>query len=188
MTESFVFKLIDKFDSSSLVSLNYSSGDTRISLIKLDLSACQVAPSVNVVPGTSVVAAGSVSNVGVGDAGVSGAGASSALVQNELAQTSVSASAGTSNVAAGASTNASDGTEFVESPIVGTFYRSPSPDSPAYAEKGSKIKQGAPLCIIEAMKMMNTLTAEFDMEVVDVLAENGALAEYGQPLFAVKRL
>ena len=76
----------------------------------------------------------------------------------------------------------------MDSPIVGTFYRSPSPDSPAYAEKGTTIKKGEPLCIIEAMKMMNTLTAEFDMEIVEVLVENGSLAEYGQPLFKVKRV
>lgn len=187
MTESFVFKLIDKFDGSSLVSLDYSNGDTHISLKKQDLSVCQTVPSANAMPGASAIA----TSAGVGDAG-----APTGSAQKDSAQGVVSGAGGNTSGAtsgtAGAPLNVSDevadGTEFVESPIVGTFYRSPSPDSPAYAEKGSKIKKGAPLCIIEAMKMMNTLTAEFDMEVVDILAENGALAEYGQPLFAVKRL
>ena len=93
-----------------------------------------------------------------------------------------------SGVSTKAAVNDGDAEETVDSPIVGTFYRSPSPDSPAYAEKGTTIKKGEPLCIIEAMKMMNTLTAEFDMEIVEVLVENGSLAEYGQPLFKVKRV
>lgn len=78
--------------------------------------------------------------------------------------------------------------ETIKAPIVGTFYRSPSPDSPAYAEKGTKIKKGEPVCIIEAMKMMNTLNADYDFEVVDVLVQNGDLVEYDQPLFSIKKL
>lgn len=78
--------------------------------------------------------------------------------------------------------------ETLKSPIVGTFYRAPSPDSPAYAEKGTKIKKGDPVCIIEAMKMMNTLNADYDFEVLDVLVENGELVEFDQPLFAIKKL
>lgn len=78
--------------------------------------------------------------------------------------------------------------EVLKSPIVGTFYRSPSPDSPAYAEKGNKIKKGEPVCIIEAMKMMNTLNADYDFEVLDILVENGQLVEFDQPLFAIKKI
>ncbi|MBO4706472.1 MAG: acetyl-CoA carboxylase biotin carboxyl carrier protein [Spirochaetaceae bacterium] len=157
MTDSFVFDLIEKFNASSIVSLDYANGDSHIVLKKKDACA----------------------SVAVGSA-VSGAGSS-------MAATTAVASSGASASEVVAA-NDGDASETVDSPIVGTFYRSPSPDSPAYAEKGTTIKKGEPLCIIEAMKMMNTLTAEFDMEIVEVLVENGSLAEYGQPLFKVKRM
>ena len=80
------------------------------------------------------------------------------------------------------------GAEAITSPIVATFYRSPGPDAPSFVEVGSRIKAGATLCILEAMKMMNHLEAEFDCEIVAVKAKNGDLVEYGQTLFEVKRL
>jgi acetyl-CoA carboxylase biotin carboxyl carrier protein len=83
---------------------------------------------------------------------------------------------------------ASEGAELITSPIVATFYRSPGPDAPAFVEKGSRVKAGQTICILEAMKMMNHLEAEFDCEILSVKAENGSLVEYGQPLFEVKRL
>jgi acetyl-CoA carboxylase biotin carboxyl carrier protein len=78
--------------------------------------------------------------------------------------------------------------EAITSPIVATFYRSPGPDSPPFADPGTIIKAGQTLCILEAMKMMNHLEAEFDCEILAVKAENGDLVEYGQTLFEVKRL
>lgn len=78
-------------------------------------------------------------------------------------------------------------TETITSPIVGTFYRSPAPDAPVFAEEGKIIKKGEPLCIIEAMKVMNALESEFDCEVVRILADNGKMVEYGTPLFEVIR-
>ncbi|MCX7655925.1 MAG: acetyl-CoA carboxylase biotin carboxyl carrier protein [Treponemataceae bacterium] len=80
------------------------------------------------------------------------------------------------------------GTEVITSPIVATFYRSPSPDAPPFVEVGSKVKAGQTLCILEAMKMMNHLEAEFDCEILAVKAQNGDLVEYGQVLFEVKRV
>lgn len=77
--------------------------------------------------------------------------------------------------------------EVITSPIVGTFYRSPSPDSPPFAEAGQKVEKGRTICVIEAMKVMNELQAEFDCEIVDVLVENGTMIEFGTPLFRVKR-
>ena len=76
----------------------------------------------------------------------------------------------------------------ITSPIVATFYAAPSPDAPPFAKPGSKIKSGQTLCILEAMKMMNHLEAEFDCEVLEVHAASGELVEYGQDLFTVKRL
>ncbi len=77
--------------------------------------------------------------------------------------------------------------EQVLSPIVGTFYRSPSPDAPPFVEEGTEVAAGGPLCILEAMKVMNELQAEFDLEVVTILVENGQMVEYGTPLLEVRR-
>jgi acetyl-CoA carboxylase biotin carboxyl carrier protein len=74
----------------------------------------------------------------------------------------------------------------IRSPIVGTFYRSPSPDSPAFVSAGDKIKSGEVLCIIEAMKLMNEIEAEVSGTIVDILVENGQPVEYNQVLFRVK--
>ena len=78
------------------------------------------------------------------------------------------------------------GFAYVKSPMVGTFYRSPSPDSPPFADAGSKIEEKSVVCIIEAMKIMNEIQAEVKGTVVEVLAENGQPVEYGQRLFKVK--
>lgn len=76
----------------------------------------------------------------------------------------------------------------VTAPIVGTFYRSPSPDANAFVEVGSEVKKGQTLCIIEAMKLMNEIESEIDGIVVRVLVENGHPVEYGEPLFLIKPL
>ena len=81
----------------------------------------------------------------------------------------------------------SDG-EKITSPIVGTFYSSPSPDAPSFVKLGSRVKAGETFCILEAMKMMNHLEAEFDCEIMEILVSSGELVEYGQSLFIVKRL
>lgn len=74
----------------------------------------------------------------------------------------------------------------IRSPIVGTFYRAASPDSPPFVSSGDKIKSGDVLCIIEAMKLMNEIEAEVSGTVVDILVENGQPVEYNQVLFRVK--
>jgi acetyl-CoA carboxylase biotin carboxyl carrier protein len=75
----------------------------------------------------------------------------------------------------------------VTSPFVGTFYRSPSPDTPSFVELGSVVRAGQPLCIIEAMKLMNEIEAESAGTVVEIFAENGKSVEYGQKLFRLKK-
>jgi acetyl-CoA carboxylase biotin carboxyl carrier protein len=74
----------------------------------------------------------------------------------------------------------------ITSPMVGTFYRAPSPESPPFVEPGTRITSGDPLCIIEAMKLMNELEAELDGTIREVLVENGEPVEYGQVLFRVE--
>ena len=78
------------------------------------------------------------------------------------------------------------GVIFVKSPMVGTFYRAASPDTPSFVDKGSAIKEDSIVCIIEAMKVMNEIQAEVKGTIVEVLVENGTSVEYGQPLFKVK--
>ncbi len=73
----------------------------------------------------------------------------------------------------------------VLSPFVGTFYRSPSPTSPAYAEVGKRVSPGDTLCIIEAMKLMNEIEADFAGKIIQVLVENGQPVEFGEPLFVI---
>jgi oxaloacetate decarboxylase alpha subunit len=74
----------------------------------------------------------------------------------------------------------------VTSPIVGTFYRSSSPDKPSYAETGDVVKKGQVLCIIEAMKLMNEIESEASGKIVQILVENGQPVEYGQALFLIE--
>ncbi|MGG5255108.1 acetyl-CoA carboxylase biotin carboxyl carrier protein [Neobacillus sp. SM06] len=79
-----------------------------------------------------------------------------------------------------------DNLHKITSPMVGTFYASPSPDADAYVKPGSKVTKDSIVCIVEAMKLFNEIEAEVDGEIVEVLVKNGQLVEYGQPLFLVK--
>ena len=81
---------------------------------------------------------------------------------------------------------ADEGLHVVKSPIVGTFYESPSPGSPPFVKPGDKVEAGQVLCIIEAMKLMNEIEADLGGEIVKRLVNNGQPVEYGQPLFSVR--
>ncbi len=74
------------------------------------------------------------------------------------------------------------------SPMVGTFYASPSPDSPAFVKEGDVVKKGQPLAILEAMKIMNELEAEFDCKILKILVDDGKPVEYDMPLFVVEKM
>jgi acetyl-CoA carboxylase biotin carboxyl carrier protein len=74
----------------------------------------------------------------------------------------------------------------ITSPIVGTFYRAPSPEAGAFAEIGQKVSRGKTLCIIESMKLMNEIECDVDGEVVEVFPSNGQPVEYGEKLFAIR--
>ncbi len=74
----------------------------------------------------------------------------------------------------------------IVSPMVGTFYASPTPDADQYVKIGSTVTKDSIVCIVEAMKLFNEIEAEIEGEIVEVLAKNGQLVEYGQPLFLVK--
>jgi len=79
-----------------------------------------------------------------------------------------------------------DGLIYVTSPIIGTFYRAPSPDSDPFVEVGTRVKKGDVLCIVEAMKIMNEIESEHNGVIVKIFPKNGESVEFGQKLFAIK--
>lgn len=81
----------------------------------------------------------------------------------------------------------SDNTYEVRSPMVGTFYRAPSPDADAYVNVGSMVSEGAVLCIIEAMKLMNEIESDVSGKIIKILVENAQPVEYNQPLFLIEK-
>lgn len=81
--------------------------------------------------------------------------------------------------------SANNGMKKITSPLAGVYYSSPEPDEPAFVKIGDKVKKGDVLCIIEAMKLMNELTADKDGEIVDICVENEQIVEYGQTLFTI---
>lgn len=100
--------------------------------------------------------------------------------QPTMASPAASATAETPAASAG------EGGEVVRSPMVGTFYAAPSPDEPPFVEVGSRIQKGAPLCMIEVMKLFTTVHAETEGTVKSIGAENGQLVEFGQVLFSIE--
>ncbi|ATB70871.1 acetyl-CoA carboxylase biotin carboxyl carrier protein [Sulfurospirillum diekertiae] len=87
-----------------------------------------------------------------------------------------------------ASVNAAPAGLSMKSPMVGTFYRSPAPGAAPFAKVGDVIRKGQPIGIIEAMKIMNEIEAEFDCKVLDILVEDGQPVEYDMPIFAVEKV
>lgn len=153
-----ILKLITAFDRSTLSELKYSSGEESVELRRGNGEQ-------DYLRGHSTAGAGTAGSPAVEPAGAAAADSE-----------------------AGAGPDASQtGIEEVVSPIVGTFYRSPSPDAPPFVEVGSVVNAGDPICILEAMKVMNELQAEFDLEVVNILIENGAMVEFGTPIFEVRK-
>ena len=161
----FVQNLIRALDESSLDSLELERGGTRIRLSK------SAAPS-------SQTAAPSAS---------SGA----AHISPPVTHVSQSPDMGTEKKAlepeAGTESPEEGAENYLEvtSPMVGTFYRAPAPDAPPYVEVGAQIREGAVLCIIEAMKLMNELESEVTGTVAKILVENAEPVEYGQVLFLI---
>ncbi len=82
----------------------------------------------------------------------------------------------------------SNNLHFITSPMVGTFYRAPDPNSPPFVDVGDEIKKSQTLCIIEAMKLMNEIESDVDGIVTEIFVENGKPVEYGQKLFAIRPL
>ena len=160
MNEAFILSLLEKFDTSSVKELEIQKDGTKISLSKNDRAIQSQAPA-QFPTATSQAAASPVATKNTAEAASEKKAAASSKLSDALT---------------------------IKSPIVGTFYRSPSPDSPAYVEKGKKVKKGDVICILEAMKMMKSLEAEFDCIIEDILVTNGELVEFDQDLFTVKKI
>lgn len=170
MTDDFIFDLMKKFNDSSIVDFEFTRDGSKIVLKKKE--GCVEKEIYTSVPGVQ----GGQPLVSGGADGFSSKGSTASVPTESKKDKKESKS------------ESKLSGDVIKSPIVGTFYRSPSPDSPAYVQKGAKIKKGDPICIIEAMKMMNTFNAEYDFEVLDILVKNGDLVEFDQPLFSVKKL
>ncbi len=168
MNENFILSLIEKFNSSPVVSLELKQGEDKLVLKKKEAFDRLPKETAPVLPGFIP---------------------SPAVHQTApVPPAQASASAASPAPAGNDSEPAEDSSLIqVKSPIVGTFYRAPSPDSPVYVEEGKSVKKGEPLCILEAMKMMNTLESEFDCTVEKILVQNGDLVEFEQPLFLVRK-
>ncbi|MDR3138549.1 MAG: acetyl-CoA carboxylase biotin carboxyl carrier protein [Treponema sp.] len=159
MNEKLLLALIDRINNSSLTELDYTDGTIHLILRK---------------GGAALPSPDASGNVPAGEAGRNiPEGHNDGTVRLGLP------------VNAGA---AEDGGEIITSPIVATFYAAPGPDAPPFVRPGSRVAAGETLCILEAMKMMNHLEAEFDCEILSAEASSGELVEYGQALFKVKRL
>ena len=211
MNEKFILNVFDKFENSSAVLLHIKEGEAELTLKKeaaYQNAQVTVPFALHNAPMQPIAGSdGSGYTACTGSQGypangsiASGSGGIAAEAYPAGAQSAGTAplgaganSAGAPVISAGAAPNMAAVTSSaaanlvtVKSPIVGSFYRSPSPDAPAYVDKGSKVSKGQPLCILEAMKMMNTLECEYDGIIEEILAANGDLVEFDQPLFTIR--
>ena len=150
-----IAKLIDLVSNSDISEINFKQGDEELSISRQSANVVQ-APVQTVV--TAPVAAA-------------------------VAPAAAPAPAPVASAPAAAPAPASTGANVMRSPMVGTFYRSASPNAPAFVEEGKAVKEGETLCIIEAMKMMNQIQADRAGTIKKILVENGATVEFDQPLF-----
>lgn len=201
MKEEFILKLFEKFEKGDAVVLQIKQDDCELILkkegafLKSDSAAAALppvmyaAPPAFMPPGVSAgypAGAPVCGSVGTPAQAVSSVSADSAAVQNAPAASAGNTASAQGTPASGGQAAPDKNLVFIKSPIVGTFYRSPSPDSPPYVEKGTAVKKGQPLCVLEAMKMMNTLECEYDGVIEDILASNGDLVEFDQNIFAIR--
>lgn len=161
-------ELMELFTSHGLTDFEFENEDIRVRLSK---NAAPVASSSSQQHAPVAAATSPASDLSPAAAGTASAssGASPATAESD------------------ASENKAEDLHIITSPIVGTFYRSPSPDAESFVRAGSHVEPDTVVCIIEAMKLMNEIQAETTGTVEKVYVENGQPVEYGQPLFGVKR-
>jgi acetyl-CoA carboxylase biotin carboxyl carrier protein len=115
-------------------------------------------------------------------------GVTTVTTSTPMAQTSAVVSAPAVNATLVAESTPKRTGDVINSPMIGTYYSSPSPESPSFVEIGSTIKKGQTLCILEAMKIMNEVEAEFDCKILELLVKDGDPVEYDMPIFVVEKL
>lgn len=148
--------LIDLVSESGVAELEITEGDDRVKIVNR-VGAAPVAAAAPAVIATPVVAS------------AAPAAAPVPAVAAEPAAAPVAA----------------EDTRTINSPMVGTFYRAPSPGAKPFADVGQKVKAGDTVCIIEAMKLLNEIETEYDGVIKEILVENGQPVEFGQPLFVI---
>jgi acetyl-CoA carboxylase biotin carboxyl carrier protein len=151
-------KLIDLVQESGIGELEITEGEEKVKIVKGGAITVMPAP-VAAVPVAAPVAAG----IPAAPAAAAGGAPAPAAASAEPAP--------------------GEGGHVVKAPMVGTFYRSPSPDAKVFVEVGQSVKAGDTICIIEAMKLMNEIETDASGVVKAILVENGQPVEYGQPLF-----
>lgn len=156
-------RLIDMVDESDIDALEISRFATRVRISK--------SPPVHVMGGGSTAA---------------GPAATAPRVPSTAPPPPESEAAGAGDEVSGDAAPVDAKLVEVESPMVGTFYRAPAPDAPAYVEVGDRVQKGQTLCILEAMKLMNELEAEVAGTVREICISNGEPVEYGQALFRIE--
>ena len=148
--------LIDLVSESGVAELEITEGDDRVKIVNR-VGAAPVAAAAPAVIATPVVAS------------AAPAAAPAPAVAAEPAAAPVAA----------------EDTRTINSPMVGSFYRAPSPGAKPFADVGQKVKAGDTVCIIEAMKLLNEIETEYDGVIKEILVENGQPVEFGQPLFVI---
>lgn len=148
--------LIDLVSESGVAELEITEGEDRVKIVNR-VGAAPVAAAAPAVIATPVVAS------------AAPAAAPAPAVAAEPAAAPVAA----------------EDTRTINSPMVGTFYRAPSPGAKPFADVGQKVKAGDTVCIIEAMKLLNEIETEYDGVIKEILVENGQPVEFGQPLFVI---
>jgi len=146
-------KLIDLVQESGIAELEITEGEEKVKIVKGGAAAMVAAAPAIMAPAAATPMAG------------------------------LPTAAGAAASAPSAEPAAAPEGHVVKAPMVGTFYRSPSPDAKAFVEVGQTVKEGDTICIIEAMKLMNEIEADASGSVKAILVENGQPVEYGQPLF-----
>lgn len=148
--------LIDLVSESNISELEITEADGKVRIVKSE-------PAAAVVPATVMH-----------------------MAAPAVAAPVMATSVATAPQAAAAPAPAAETGHVVKSPMVGTFYRSSSPGGKPFVEVGSEVKEGEPVCIIEAMKIMNEIEADKAGKITKILCENGQAVEFGQPLFVVE--
>ncbi|WP_186578088.1 acetyl-CoA carboxylase biotin carboxyl carrier protein [Aquibacillus kalidii] len=157
-----IHELIKRIDESSIDEFEFESNGTKLSLKKNKEEVIAQQPAVNTVQPTTSVPVKTEDSADI----------------EQVSDTNTSTEQ--------PSTSTKNYDYEIVSPMVGTFYSSPSPDKDVFVQVGDKVKADTVVCIVEAMKLFNEIEAETNGEIVEVLVENGELVEYGQPLFGVK--